>query len=63
MCHESRIIALERYESVPDIDKTYVNFDLDTVYIDFDGSFTIRDDLFYSSENEARFQYLAVDIN
>ena len=63
VCHESRIIALERYESVPDIDKTYVNFDLDTVYIDFDGSFTIRDDPFCSSENEARFQYLAVDID
>jgi len=61
--HESCAIALERNESVPGIDKTYVNFDLKTVYIDFGGSFAARDDPFCSSENKAPFKYLAVDID
>jgi len=63
MYYKSRIIALKRYESVFNIDKTYMNFNLNTIYIDFDNSFIIYDDPFYLNKNEARFQYLAIDIN
>jgi hypothetical protein len=35
VCLESRTVALKRYKKVPDIYKTYVNFSLDTIYIDF----------------------------
>ena len=63
MYYKSRIIALKRYESVFNIDKTYMNFNLNTIYIDFDNSFIIYDDPFYLNKNEARFQYLAINID
>jgi hypothetical protein len=63
VCSESRTAALKRYKKVSDIYKTYVNFSLDTVCIDFidyynlTSSYPIR-----PSENEAQIQFLAVDV-
>jgi 2EXR family len=60
---ESRAIALERYELVSDIDKIYVNFDLDTVYIDSNDYLIPLVDPFCSRMNEAKFQYLTVAVD
>jgi hypothetical protein len=35
VCSESRTACLQRYQLALDIGKTYVNFDLDTVYLEF----------------------------
>ena len=59
VCLESRTAALERYEKVPDIDKTFVNFSLDTVYLDINYK---NSDAIGPSENEARIQFLAIDV-
>jgi hypothetical protein len=63
VCRESRIIALKRYEFLSDNDKIYINFDLDTVYIDSGDSLTPLVGPFCSSKNEAKFQYLTVAVD
>jgi hypothetical protein len=63
VCRESRIAALRQYELASDIDKTYVNFDLDTIYIDYTDSYDLDSLPLYPSGNEARFRYLAIDMH
>jgi hypothetical protein len=63
VCHKSRTAGLQRYKLVSDINKTYVNFDLDTIYINYDGSFSLINYPLRLSENEAWFQYLAIDMD
>jgi hypothetical protein len=63
VCHESRTAGLQRYKLASDINKTYVNFDLDTIYINYDGSSSLINHPLRSSENEAWFQYLAIDMD
>jgi hypothetical protein len=55
MCHESRTAGLQQYKLASDINKTYVNFDLDTIYINYDGSSSLINHLLRSSENKAWF--------
>jgi hypothetical protein len=60
-CHESRSIALSHYHLVPDIDKTYVNFNLDTVYIDYIDCLDLNILTLLPSPSEIRFQRLNID--
>ena len=57
--HRTRIVALKRYEKVSNTDKTFVNFSLDTVYLGINHN---DSDAIGPSENEARIQFLAIDI-
>jgi hypothetical protein len=61
VCHESRSVALSQYEQAPDVDKTYVNFSLDTVYIDYIDPLDLNILTLLPSRSESRFQYLALD--
>lgn len=61
VCHESRSVALSHYELAQDIDKTYVNFSLDTVHIDYIDCLDLGILTLLPSQSEALFQYLAVD--
>lgn len=60
---ESRAATLRRYEIASDIDKTYVNFNLDTIFIDYIDHHDLDSVPLYPSKNETRFQCLAIDIN
>jgi hypothetical protein len=59
--HESRSIALTHYELARDIDRTYVNFGLDTIYIDCIDCLDLNILTLLPSRSENRFQFLAVD--
>jgi hypothetical protein len=61
VCHESRSVALSHYQLVPDIDKTYVNFNLDTVHIDYVDCLDLNILTLLPSKSEIRFQYLDID--
>ena len=60
-CHESRSIALSHYQLVPDIDKTYVNFNLDTVHIDYIDCLDLNILTLLPSPSEIRFEHLDID--
>lgn len=61
VCHESRTVALERYELLADINKTYINFTIDTIYINFDidnfAGFSLA-----LSKNNTSFKLFAINI-
>ena len=59
--HESRSVALSHYQLARDIDRTYVNFDLDTVHIDCIDCLDLNILTLLPSRSEIRFQFLAVD--
>jgi hypothetical protein len=62
VCNKSRTAYLQRYQLAPNIrKKTYVNFDLDTIYIEFydDQYFYLP---LYEIESWPQIQYLAVDL-
>jgi Fe-S-cluster formation regulator IscX/YfhJ len=61
VCHESRTVALERYELSADIDKTYINFTIDTIYMNFDIDNFAGSSL-APSKNDASFKLFAIDI-
>lgn len=62
VCHESRAAALERYEISSDVEMGFVNFSLDIVYFQyFDCCLPYH--IIFPSESEARFQFIAIDIN
>jgi hypothetical protein len=54
-------VALRQYELLADINKIYINFNIDTAYI----SFNIRSLGVYPlclSKNDARFNFLTINI-
>ncbi|KIN09071.1 hypothetical protein OIDMADRAFT_48905 [Oidiodendron maius Zn] len=55
VCHESH------YKLAQDIDKTYVNFSLVTVHIDYIDCLDLGILTLLPSQSEAHFQYLSVD--
>lgn len=59
--HESRSVALSHYQLARDIDKTYVNFDIDTVHIDCVDCLDLDILTLLPSRSENCFQFLAVD--
>ena len=62
VCHESRAAALERYEISSDIEMGYVNFSLDLVYFQYIDCW-LPCHIIFPGESEARFQFVAVDID
>ncbi|KAH6705254.1 hypothetical protein BKA61DRAFT_680008 [Leptodontidium sp. MPI-SDFR-AT-0119] len=61
VCHKSRTAALKRYVLSADIDKTYINFTINTIYVNFDIDNFAGSSL-SPSENDASFELFAIDI-
>jgi hypothetical protein len=62
VCNESRTACLQQYQLAPDIrKKTYVNFDLDTIYIEFYNHHHFYFPM-HEIESWPQIQYLAVDL-
>jgi hypothetical protein len=61
ICYKSRTVTLKRYELSANIDKTYINFTINTIYMNFDINNFASSSL-SSSKNNTSFKLFAINI-